>query len=157
MSMALSPEQFFSWAGQLTLYGWVILILLPRVKVLVGISQYFIPLVIGLLYAGLMLVHFFNSDGGFGSLNDVRVLFENDHILLAGWLHYLAFDLFIGAWIARESDNLGISRLIQAPILLATYFLGPIGLVVFLSMRTFFSKTPTKATLTQTEENTYVS
>ena len=88
-----------------------------------------------------MLAHYANSDGGFGSLTDVRTLFENDYILLAGWVHYLAFDLFVGAWIAGKADVIGLSRLIQAPILMATYMFGPIGLVLFLSIRVMFTDT----------------
>jgi len=141
MTIALTPEQLFSWAGQIASCGWLILIFLPRIKFLFFIPQYLIPLGIGLLYAGLMLTHYANSNGGFGSLEDVRTLFENDHILLAGWAHYLAFDLFIGAWIAHKADDIGISRLLQAPILIATYIFGPIGLVIFLFMRSVFNQT----------------
>ncbi len=148
MNMVLTPEQLFSLAGQAATYGWLILIFLPRIKVIFYIPQYLIPLCIGLLYAGLMLTHYSVSDGGFGSLDDVRTLFENDYVLLAGWVHYLAFDLFIGAWIARTADAIGISRLIQVPILIATYLFGPIGLVLFLFMRTAF---------TQTQEYNYVN
>jgi len=140
MDMVITPEQLFSWAGQAASYGWLILIFLPRIKALFFIPQYLIPLGIGLLYAGLMLAHYSNSNGGFSSLEDVRTLFESDHILLAGWVHYLAFDLFIGAWIARKADKIGISRLLQAPILIATYIFGPIGLVLFLFMRTVFTQ-----------------
>ncbi len=141
----IAPEQLFSWAGQAASYGWMILIFLPRrIKPLFFIPQYLIPFGIGLLYSGLVLTHFFSGEGGFGSITDVRTLFENDHMLLAGWVHYLAFDLFIGAWIARNADVLGVSRLIQAPILVATFLFGPLGLVLFLSMRAAFYKTEDK-------------
>jgi hypothetical protein len=153
MYTILTPEQLFSWTGQAAFYGWLILIFLPRIKAIFYIPQYIIPLAIGFLYGGLMLAHYSNSDGGFGSLTDVRTLFENDYVLLAGWVHYLAFDLFIGAWIAEKSDAIGLSRLIQAPILLATYMFGPIGLILFLSIRTLFSR----KTFIQIKEKTYVS
>jgi hypothetical protein len=52
-------------------------------------------------------------------------------VLLAGWIHYLAFDLFVGRWIASEADKMGISRLIQGPILFGTFMFGPLGLLVF--------------------------
>ncbi|MGH8050887.1 MAG: ABA4-like family protein, partial [Methylococcales bacterium] len=100
-----------------------------------------IPFGLGMLYAGLMLTCFFTSDGGYGSIKAVRTLFEDDHLLLAGWVHYLAFDLFIGAWIARQADQIGIPRLIQAVILLATFMFGPLGLILFLSMRSGFLRT----------------
>jgi hypothetical protein len=56
-------------------------------------------------------------------------------MLLAGWVHYLAFDLFIGGWIAVEADKVGLNRLFQAPILVATFMFGPVGLALFLAMR----------------------
>ena len=121
--------------------GWMILIFLPRrIKPLFIVPQYLIPFGLGLLYSGLVLSHFFRGDGGYGSLADVRTLFENDYVLLAGWVHYLAFDLFIGAWIAREADLIGMSRLLQPVLLIATFMFGPVGLVLFLIMRSAFFK-----------------
>ncbi len=142
IGVTLSPQHLFAWASQAALLGWVILVFLPRrIKPLFFIPQYLIPFGLALLYAGLMLTYFFASDGGYGSIKAVRTLFENDYVLLAGWIHYLAFDLFIGAWIARQADQIGMTRLIQAVILLATFMFGPLGLVLFLSMRAGFSRT----------------
>jgi hypothetical protein len=141
MHTVLDPDQLFGLAGQIATYGWLILIFLPRTKVFLCIPQFLIPITIGLLYAGLMFVHYSNSDGNFGSLDSVRSLFENDYVLLAGWVHYLAFDLFVGASIAEESDVIGISRLVQTPILMATFMFGPIGLVIFLFVRSIFVPT----------------
>jgi len=132
----LTAEQLFAFSSQAAFYGWIILILLPRrFKLVFYIPQYLIPAGLGLLYAALILKYFFIEPGGFNSISSVRTLFAHDHLLLAGWIHYLAFDLFIGSWIARQSDAIGISRLIQAPILLATFMFGPLGLILFLSMR----------------------
>jgi len=153
MYTELTPEQLFIWTGQVVFYGWLILIFLPRAKILLYIPQYLLPITIGLLYCGLMLAHYSNSEGGFSSIVDLRTLFENDFVLLAGWVHYLAFDLFVGAWIAVKADAIGLTRLIQAPILLATYMFGPIGLVLFLSIRVIFTaKDSSKNT-----ENAHVS
>lgn len=148
MNTVLTPELLFNWAGQAAFYGWMILIFLPRINAVIIIPKYIIPIAIGLLYGGLMLSHYSNSVGGFGSLIEVRNLFMNDHVLLAGWIHYLAFDLFIGAWIAERADYIGISRLIQAPILATTYMFGPIGLVIFMGIKVMF----TQKVLVQTQE-----
>jgi Domain of unknown function (DUF4281) len=78
------------------------------------------------------MVYFAGSGGGFGSIAAVRTLFASDPVLLAGWLHYLAFDLFVGIWIAEQADALGLNRWLQAPILVATFMFGPLRLVVFL-------------------------
>ena len=54
---------------------------------------------------------------------------------MVGWVHYLAFDLFVGLWIARDADAKGFSRLLQAPILFATFMAGPLGLLLWLAIR----------------------
>ncbi|MEM8771599.1 MAG: ABA4-like family protein [Pseudomonadota bacterium] len=136
----LGYETIFSFAGNAAMLGWALLIFLPRrFPLLFAIPQFVIPFGLGLAYAALILPTLFTIEGGgFGSLEQVKVLFGNDATLLAGWLHYLAFDLFIGAWIARRADEIGLPRLIQAPILIATLMFGPVGLVMFLSIRSFF-------------------
>ena len=136
----LNYDEIFSAAGSAAMVGWLILIFLPRrFNLLFAIPQYIIPFGLALLYAGLILPNFFSVEGGgFGSMDEVRALFANDAVFLAGWVHYLAFDLFIGAWIARRADALGLPRIMQAPILIATFMLGPIGLALFLGVRTFY-------------------
>jgi hypothetical protein len=130
----LTPDQWFGWAGQAAMIGWLILIFLPRRwPLLLTLPRFIIPLGLSLLYAGLVMVHFFSAEGGgFGSLAEVRALFSVEEALLAGWVHYLAFDLFIGGWIAVEADKLGLPRLVQAPILLMTFMFGPVGFALFL-------------------------
>ncbi len=132
----MAPEVIFKYANMLALGGWVILIFLPRRwPALFWVPQFWIPGVLAIGYSGLILANFGTTDGGFGSIGAVRLLFQSDALLTAGWLHYLAFDLFIGAWIARRADEAGIHRLIQAPILAATFMFGPMGLLLFLITR----------------------
>lgn len=122
--------------------GWVILMFLPRRwKYLNWVPQFIIPFGLSILYAALFLPVFWTIEGGgFGSLDQVKTLLSDDAALLAGWVHYLAFDLFIGAWIAHRSDEIGLSRILQFPILLATFMMGPLGLLIFLSLRGFYRK-----------------
>lgn len=137
----ISLEQLFGYAGQAALIGWIILIFLPRrFDLLFAIPQYIIPFGLSLLYVGLILPQINTGDGNFSSLEGVRALMSNDQVLLAGWIHYLAFDLFIGSWIARQSDALGIPRIVQAILLLATFMFGPTGLAMFLIIRTGYRR-----------------
>jgi hypothetical protein len=132
----MAPDIIFNYANMLAMAGWIILILLPRRwPALFWVPQFWIPGVLALGYSGLILANFGTSDGGFGTLAQVRALFASDSLLLAGWIHYLAFDLFIGAWIARRADEAGVHRLIQAPILAATFMFGPMGLLLFFITR----------------------
>lgn len=135
--MPLEPEALFRLANMTAITGWIALIFLPRRwKPLLWLPKYAIPALLALGYSGLMLVNFFTVEGGgYGSLGEVRALFAVDAVLVAGWLHYLAFDLFVGVWIAERSDDAGISRLIQAAFLIATFMFGPVGLLLFLATR----------------------
>lgn len=134
--MPLAPDLIFSLGNSIVFLGWMILILLPRrFPVLNAVPKYLIPGLFGLVYAAITLSRFFGSGGGYGSLEAVRVLFSTDELLVAGWLHYLAFDLFVGCWIAEQADRLGLSRLIQAVILFITFIFPPVGLVLFLITR----------------------
>lgn len=126
-------ESWFSHAGFIAMIGWAILIFGPRRwPSLSAFPAYVFPAVLSLGYAILILRHFGTAEGGYNTLADVAKLISNDHVLLAGWVHYLAFDLFIGAWISRQADDASISRVVQAPILVTTFMFGPFGLLLFL-------------------------
>jgi hypothetical protein len=134
-AIAASPlplDSLFQVANTAALLSWIALIVLPRTRAL--------SLAIGggtigamcVLYAVLIQMHFFDvPGGGFGSLPAVQRLFESPAVALAGWLHFLAFDLFVGLWIAKRADAIGVSRWLQAPVLATTFMFGPIGLLAF--------------------------
>ena len=107
----MSFEQLFSSANALAALGWVILVFLPRrMKWLNAIPVVVIPLTLSVLYSYLIARYFFSAEGGFDSLASVQQLFTYPAAALAGWVHYLAFDLFVGGIISRRADELGLSR-----------------------------------------------
>ncbi len=128
----MSWDDAFGAANLAAVAGWAALVLLPRPRLLLYGLRCGLIGALALAYSGLVMVYFASSGGGFASIAAVRTLFASDPVLLAGWLHYLAFDLFVGIWIAEQADALGLSRWLQAPILVATFMFGPLGLVVFL-------------------------
>lgn len=145
----MSPEDIFSISSMLVLPGWLILIFAPRRWAAVNaIPAYVLPLLLSALYTVLVLIYFAEPGGGYGSLAEVRQLFSHDMVLLAGWVHYLAFDLFVGAWCARRMDRAGISRVIQAFIFPAIFLFGPIGFLIATTMEsgTNFARHRTFAT-----------
>ena len=92
------------------------------------------------LYSVLITVYFFRVEGGgFSSLAAVQALFTSREVALAGWVHYLTFDLFVGLWIAEKSDSLGIARIVQAPVLVTTFMFGPLGFLMFQAVLAFNS------------------
>lgn len=77
----------------------------------------------------------------FGSLSTVMTLFTEENALLAGWVHYLAFDLLVGMWILNQNKALGIHQLLIGPCLFLTFMFGPIGFLLFMTIRTIKNKT----------------
>jgi hypothetical protein len=124
----------FSIANSAALLSWLILAFAVWRKhdwlrdQLVG---RFIPLTFSMLYFALIVLFFGQAQGGFDSLSNVKMLFTSDWAALAGWVHYLAFDLFVGAWIAKQVIDLGISRLWLIGLLPLTFLFGPIGFLAF--------------------------
>lgn len=133
---------WFSMVNLLALIAWTGLILLPRWPALLSGILYLGIGLLCLIYTtgliGLLSGLIPNPQGGganFTTIEGVRSIFGSDGGVTIGWTHYLAFDLFVGLWIARDGDAKNISRLIQAPVLLATFMAGPLGLLVWLGLR----------------------
>ena len=129
-------EQIFSIAGALAAVGWLLLIIVPKRPLAVHVAGVFFPLILALIYLYFIAMHIRGAEGGFGSLADVALLFQKRELLLAGWIHYLCFDLFIGAWEVRDSQASGIPHLVVIPCLIMTFMLGPIGLLFYFAIRT---------------------
>ncbi len=133
----MSPERLFSLSTTLALMGWVLLILAPRWKwtapLLTAVA---IPTLLGLVYLSLVAPRLPGLFSAFGSAAGISQTFQDPHVVVAGWVHYLAFDLFIGSWQVRDAQRLGIHHLLLVPGLLLTIALGPVGLLVYLTIRT---------------------
>ncbi len=141
----MSFEQWFSLASALAMVGWVILIFFPRRWIwLNNIPAFVIPVILSLGYSILIARYFFTTEGSFDTLANVQQLFTIPSVALAGWVHYLAFDMFIGGIVAKQSDELGLSRLIQAPILALTFMFGPFGFLLFILLKKLMTTFGTK-------------
>lgn len=132
----MSAESLFSICNGIALLGWLLLVILPRRRWVPGlITSVLIPCALALVYGFLLISHYPGAEGGFGSLEEIYTLFQNPNLLLAAWIHYLAFDLFIGSWQVRDSQRLGISLWLVLPCLILTLLLGPLGLFCYLGVR----------------------
>jgi hypothetical protein len=132
----MTPERLFLLCNSFALVGWLILVFAgPTRWAACLVSGAIIPLMIATIYIYLIVAHFGEAQGGFGTLDQVAALFSNESLLLAGWIHYLAFDLFIGSWEARDAQALGISHLIVIPCLALTFLFGPAGLLLYFVVR----------------------
>ena len=145
------PSQIFAFASSLALVAWVALIVglfVAAIRERVWqATALVIPALLGVAYAGLIASGFGEAEGGgYGSIAEVRALFASDAGLTAGWLHYLAFDLFVGTWIAREALTAGLPRLLIVPCLLLTFMFGPVGLLLFYGLRFALGRRAAEAT-----------
>ena len=137
--MIIKPDDIFSAANALALGGWALLALAPRwrgTRALVLSGAW--PLGLALLYAACIATHYLGQhggEGGFGSLAQVAALFHDPWALLAGWVHYLCFDLFVGAWQVRDAQRRGVPHGALVPVLVLTFLLGPVGLLGYFGVR----------------------
>jgi hypothetical protein len=138
-------EALFSIAGALAAAAWLLLALAPlkyRTPRWVAVA---VAALVSMLYASLIGAFWTQGEGGFGSLADVARLFDHRGLLLAGWVHYLAFDLLIGVWERDEAQRVGVPQWALVPCLALTFLLGPLGWLVFMGVRAMY--VPAKLTV----------
>jgi hypothetical protein len=134
--MRMTPETLFMIANPLALMGWLALAIAPLAPRLIDLfAGWVLPGLLSLGYAVLMLVHFADAPGGFQTLAAVQALFTDGDVALAGWMHYLAFDLFIGAWILRDARREGFAHWVVLPILPFVFLVGPAGFVAYVALK----------------------
>lgn len=135
-------ETLFSIAGLIAMSGWICLLVSPLIpRWSDWIAGMALPIVLSLGYVILLVMPSSSSSGGFGTLADVMVLFSYEQAALAGWVHFLAFDLFIGAWVCRTARAEGVSFWLVAPCLPVVFLFGPAGLLAFQAIRAVRIKT----------------
>jgi hypothetical protein len=149
MPLALEPETLFNLGGRLALAGWLALAASPYRSRWAAGARWFagrlVPCVLAAAYVAIFATTGM-AGGGFDSLAAVQRLFAIPALLTAGWLHFLAFDLFVGAWIAERAGALGMPHLLILPVLLATFLFGPAGLLAFVVLRAAWQGVRRRAT-----------
>ena len=137
----MNASSIFTFGNTFVLLGWLLLILLPLWKYTQTIILHGMVVILAILY-----VYIFSKDIGsfdldsFSTLANVKALFQQDNAVAAGWLHYLAFDLFVGAYIVRVSQKLDIARWLYTLILPFTFMFGPVGYLLFFIVKIAKSK-----------------
>lgn len=137
----MDSASIFSLGNSFILIGWILLIFLPNWKYTQASILNGLIVLYSVVYTYLILkdIGDFRADS-FSSLANVKALFQNDNALAAGWFHYLAFDLFVGAYIVRKSISLGISRWLYTLALPFTFMFGPIGYLIFFIIKSLKTK-----------------
>ena len=138
----MTPTEVFSIANMIAIPMWVLMLFFSKWKVTRFLIDFkVIPLALAFMYA-IYIFQAIQISGmmDFGSLTSVITLFTEENAVLAGWIHYLAFDLIVGMWVLDQNKELKINQLVMAPCLFLTFMLGPIGFLLFMIIKTIKQK-----------------
>ncbi|HSF52745.1 MAG TPA: ABA4-like family protein [Algoriphagus sp.] len=137
----MNLELIFSIASTTAFVCWILLFALYQKRWVYLVLFSFVFTAMAVVYLIFILKGMGgDSVGGFDSLANVKLLFTQDEAVLAGWIHYLVFDLFVGMWICQDGDRQGINRWILLPCLFLTFMLGPTGLLLYFIIRVIHLK-----------------
>lgn len=141
----MNYETVFTIINLSVMPAWLLLAVLPRHQItrhIVHSGLY--PICLGVFYivtlSMSLVFHMGAEGGGFGSAAGVSQIFSHPLGILVGWSHYLVFDLFIGAWQARDAQRRGVPHLALIPCLFLTLMFGPVGLLAYLILRVSLGK-----------------
>jgi len=148
----MSWDTLFLLANYYAFLSWIALAAAPRGPKVLALILYAGVFLLCLAYA-VLLIGFLTGTidqggpggGSFTTLAGVMKLFATPGGTTLGWIHYLAFDLFTGLWIARDADNKGFGRIAQVPFLFLTLMAGPVGLLCWLVVRERRARAQAKA------------
>jgi heme A synthase len=138
----MSASAIFQYSSAIAMMGWLFLIIgSPFAK---NYAQWLIGIFIvllALIYTWLISQSLQPADfGKFGTLEGVMGLFTNPTAVTAGWVHYLAFDLLVGVWIKNNALKHQLPHVLTVPCLLFTFMMGPVGVLLYLVIRTIKTK-----------------
>ncbi len=131
-------ERFFGASNTLALVAWILLVLLPgRRFVSHVLCAVIVPAALAAGYAAVVGWKLATSPpvGDLGTIQGLRSAFADDWVFAAAWTHYLAFDMIVGAWIARDAVRLAIPWPLRTAALVLTFLLGPAGFLLHLAAR----------------------
>jgi hypothetical protein len=137
-----SLSNLYKLVNAVAAIGWVILIFLPNWNLADSAIKYGIVVGLSVFYIYILFIrkdieNEVYPKGNFTSLEGVINLFKNPRNLLAGWVHYLAFDLMLGIFIKAQANEIGMSHFLQIPCFILTFMLGPVGYLLFVILQLF--------------------
>ena len=140
-------NMIYLWLNIGVLPFWFILIFFPNSKInQIFVSSIFPLIILGSIYlyvvtelirSGFNFIEVFNLYLG---LDELRSIFGNKKYLILFWIHFLAINLFCGSWISKDSQKYIIPKFLTFIPLIITYFIGPVGIIIYWIIRIFFSK-----------------
>jgi hypothetical protein len=134
----MKPEQVFKIANIAVMPAWLLMLFAPKATITAQImNSHVFSFGLALFYVFYVGKSFGKIKVDFTTLGGIAKLFTNKEALLAGWIHYLIFDLFVGTWEWRDALQNGYSHWVLVLCLPFTLMLGPVGLLLYLSLKIF--------------------
>ncbi|MEO1438344.1 MAG: ABA4-like family protein [Bacteroidota bacterium] len=133
----MEVQTWFSLVNTIILLPWLLMLLVPKWKgTQTLIYSYVFQLLLGVLYLVWFVMNLSDFDmEAFSEIDKLALAFSNPQLAFIGWIHYLAFDLFVGAWILKDGHAKQIAHWKLVPCLLFSFMMGPIGLLLYLGLR----------------------
>jgi Domain of unknown function (DUF4281) len=133
----MALEAIFGLCSLAAMAGWLMLLATPLARLLLIHAARLSALVLCAVYViQLFTITQPVAGASFSTLAGVTALFSLPGNVMLGWTHYLAFDLFVGAWQAEDSAKIGIPHWAIIVPLGLTFLFGPIGLLTYVAIRT---------------------
>ncbi len=129
----MSNSLLFEIVNAIVLPMWLLLVIIPDHR----ITKFFIrlpvtPLLLAATYVVVVIPGLQDADYmDFTTLAGLITLFSTEEAVLAGWIHYLCFDLAVGMWLVVQNRQVGLSKWLMLPVLLFTFMMGPAGFMLF--------------------------
>ena len=127
-------ETIFNFFNSGILLFWGLLLVFPKRRLTQKIIAYpWVPLGIALGYIYFLSITYGTFSADFSSLNGLTEMFQNANPqgVAAGWLHYLAFDFWVGCWMLKNSQEKAVKHPWMILPLLCTFMLGQVGVLIY--------------------------
>jgi len=142
-----SIEMIYLWLNFGVLPFWFILIFFPKSRICKIFTTSIFPIIIFSLIYSYLIYTIFTDDYDFlknfslyVSFANLLNLFENSYFLILFWIHFLALNLFCGAWMVNDYQKFNMPKALIFFPLLITYFVGPLGIFFYWIFKIFYAK-----------------
>ena len=143
----LTFENIYIFSNYGILPFWILLIAAPRSKITqILVNSIILPLILSAAYvyvvyqAILLDEKIFETFKLYLSIDNLYTIFATESFLLIFWIHFLALSLFLGSWVSRDAVKYNIPKKIVVFPLVLIYFTGPVGFILYWTIRIFYSK-----------------
>ena len=140
-------DMLYLWVNCGVLPFWFILIFFPQSHLCKYLVTSILPTVLlGGAYIFMLYKSYTDTYDFLANFNlylglaNISELFSDNTFLMMFWIHFIAINLFVGGWIAKDSQKLAVNKFLVGIPLIITYLIGPLGLFIYWFVRLFYAK-----------------